>query len=75
MLVQKMKELEREEARQNEIKRQKIQKMNEEIIETNRKAILISEQKKAKEKEEEQKIVQYLREKAEQEAEIVAEQK
>jgi len=53
MLVQKMKELEREEARQNEIKRQKIQKMNEEIIETNRKAILISEQKKAKEKEEE----------------------
>lgn len=41
----------------------------------NRNAILVIEQRKAKEKEEEEKIAVYIKEKADKEAEIIAEQK
>ena len=52
-MLQKMKELQREEELQNEKKRQFQKKVNEEIVETNKNAILIIEQRKAKEQEEE----------------------
>ena len=68
LMVQRMKELQREEERQNEIKRQKQKKMNEEILEVNRNAILITEQRKAKERREDEEIAQYVKEKADQEA-------
>ena len=53
-------------------KREKQKKTNEEIIETNRNAMLVIEQRKVKEKDEEEKIAQYIHEKAEKEAEIIA---
>lgn len=49
--------------------------MNEEIIDTNKKATLGREQRKQKEREEEEKIVQYNLEKAQKEAEYQMEQK
>ena len=68
IMVQKMKELQREEERQNEKKRQFQKKVNEEIVETNKNAILIIEQRKAKEQEEEEKINAYIKEKADKQA-------
>ena len=52
-----------------------VRKMNEEILVTNKNAILLIEQKKAKELEEEEKRAMYVKEKADKEAEIQAEQK
>ena len=58
-MVQKMKELQLEEERQNEVlisliqkKRQMVKKMNDEIVQTNKNAILLIEQRKAKQIEE-----------------------
>lgn len=50
-------------------------KINQDIVESNRNAILINEQRRLKEREEDEKIVQYNKDKAEKEAEAVAEQK
>ena len=74
-MVQKMKELQREEELQNEKKKQFQKKVNEEIVTTNKNAILIIEQRKAKEIEEEEKITAYIKEKADKQAEMEAEQK
>jgi hypothetical protein len=46
--------------------------VNEEIITHNRNALLVIEQRKLKEREEEDSIAQYVREKAEKEAEKIA---
>lgn len=56
----------------NEKKKQIQSKVNQEIVESNRNAILINEQRRMKEKEEEEKIVQYNKEKAAKEAELIA---
>ena len=45
-------------------KREKQNKINEEIIQANRNAIIVIEQRKLKEKEEEEKIAEYIKEKA-----------
>ena len=56
-------------------KRIQQQKINDQIQETNRNAILLIEQRKAKEKEQEEKISQYIKDKADKEAELQAEQR
>lgn len=56
-------------------KKQVQSKINQDIVESNRNAILINEQRRLKEREEDEKIVQYNKDKAEKEAEAVAEQK
>ena len=49
--------------------------MNEEISKANKNAMLVIQQRKEKEREEDDKIASYLKEKAEKEAEVIAEQK
>ena len=53
-------------------KRIQQQKINDQIQETNRNAILLIEQRKAKEKEQEEKISQYIKDKADKDAELQA---
>ena len=74
VMVQRMKELQREEEQAAFAKKAKQKKTNEEILEVNRNAIIITEQRKVKERQEDEKNAQYLKEKADQEAEIQAEQ-
>lgn len=81
-MVQKMRELQREEELQNEVKvlifrkkREIQQKVNQQILEANKNAILVKQQRKARQLEEEEKIASYIKEKTDKEAELQAEQK
>ena len=50
-------------------------KINEEILQANRNAMLVIEQRRQKQRDQDDKIATYLKDKAEKEAEILSEQK
>jgi hypothetical protein len=75
MLLKAAEELKKEEELKNQKKKEVQAKINQEIVDANRNTILVNQQRRLREREEEEKIAQYNIEKAQKAAELEAEQK